>query len=95
MILYDTTIKKGQNTVVKIPVANLPSGTEINLQAHVFRSKKPGPVLLLVGGLHGDEINGVETDESFFNDLKSRTEFDSIEDLLTWYKHFYLPMLHY
>jgi predicted deacylase len=60
MILYDTTIKKGQNTVVKIPVANLPSGTEINLQAHVFRSKKPGPVLLLVGGLHGDEINGVE-----------------------------------
>ena len=71
MILYDTTIKKGQNTVVKIPVANLPSGTEINLQAHVFRSKKPGPVLLLVGGLHGDEINGsgaihqLVQDESF------------------------------
>lgn len=60
MILYDTTIKKGQKAKVNIPVANLPSGTEIDLKAHVFRSKSSGPTLLLVGGLHGDEINGVE-----------------------------------
>lgn len=26
--------------------------------------------------------------------LKSRTEFGSLEDLLTWYKHFYLPKVY-
>ena len=26
----------------------------------VFRSSQPGPSLLLCGGLHGDETNGVE-----------------------------------
>jgi hypothetical protein len=27
---------------------------------HVYRGKKDGPVVLLTGGLHGDEINGIE-----------------------------------
>lgn len=27
---------------------------------YVFRSKRPGPVVLFSGGLHGDEINGIE-----------------------------------
>lgn len=76
MILYDTSIKKGQNALVKIPVANLPSGTEINLHAHVFRSKQPGPVMLVVGGVHGDEINGIEIvrraiKSKMFNNLSS------------------------
>ena len=60
MIIYNQTIKPGKSCTVQIPVANLPSGTEINLKAHVFRSKKPGPTVLLIGGVHGDEINGVE-----------------------------------
>ena len=60
MIINKQTIKAGETKTVKLPVANLPSGTEINLFAHVFRSENPGPTLLLVGGVHGDEINGVE-----------------------------------
>lgn len=60
MIVFDQEIKPGKNILVQIPVANLPSGTEINLKAHVFRSKKEGPTVLIIGGLHGDEINGVE-----------------------------------
>src|SRR5690606_3061956 len=43
-----------------IKVGDLPSGTSINLFAQVFRSKNPGPTLLVLGGVHGDEINGVE-----------------------------------
>lgn len=41
-------------------IARLPSGTLIHMPVHVFRSSKPGPVILLSGGLHGDEINGIE-----------------------------------
>lgn len=55
-----TEILPGQNTTVKIKVGSLPSGTTINLFAHVYRSKNPGPTLLVLGGVHGDEVNGVE-----------------------------------
>jgi predicted deacylase len=41
-------------------IARLPSGTEIHLPIHVFRSPQNGPVVLLSGGLHGDEVNGIE-----------------------------------
>jgi predicted deacylase len=60
MIINGTEIKPGKNATVKIKVGDLPSGNSINLFAHVFRSKNPGPTLLVLGGVHGDEINGVE-----------------------------------
>ncbi len=60
MIINGTEIKKGKNVTVKIKVGDLPSGTPINLFAHVFRSRVEGPTLLILGGVHGDEINGVE-----------------------------------
>ncbi len=62
----DITINKekilpGESALVRINVGRLPSGTRININAHVFNSKNPGPVVLILGGVHGDEINGVET----------------------------------
>lgn len=60
MQIYDTIIPAGKQAVVRIPVGQLPSGNIITIRAHVFRSKKPGPVMLVLGGIHGDEINGVE-----------------------------------
>lgn len=60
MKIHDSLIEPGQNCTVQIPVANLPSGTEINLFAHVYRSKNPGPTILISGGVHGDEVNGIE-----------------------------------
>ena len=59
-ILNKKKIGLGQSEVVKLNVARLPSGTVINLRAHVFRSQNPGPSMLVMGGVHGDEINGVE-----------------------------------
>ncbi|MEM6967426.1 MAG: succinylglutamate desuccinylase/aspartoacylase family protein [Bacteroidota bacterium] len=59
-ILNKNRIEPGQNENVQLHVARLPSGTVINLRFHVFRSKNPGPTLLVMGGVHGDEINGVE-----------------------------------
>lgn len=55
-----TTVEPGQRAVVKLPVGRLPSGNQINIQAHIFHSPEPGPVMLALAGVHGDEINGVE-----------------------------------
>lgn len=53
-------VKPGQVRQFDLHIAKLPTGTVINIHVFVYRGKKPGPVLLLTGGLHGDEVNGVE-----------------------------------
>lgn len=60
VVIGGTEIAPGEHQFVEINVARLPSGTLIQMPVHVFRSKNPGPVILLSGGLHGDEINGIE-----------------------------------
>jgi len=53
-------IKYGEKAVINLNIARLISGTEIDLPIYAYRSKKPGPTVLLSGGLHGDEIDGIE-----------------------------------
>ncbi len=60
LLVNKKKIYPGENQVIKLNVARLPSGTVINLRIHVYRSENPGPVMLVMGGVHGDEINGVE-----------------------------------
>ena len=50
----------GERSLIKLEVSTLPSGTNIFIEAHVFRAHEPGPNVLLVGGVHGDEINGIQ-----------------------------------
>ena len=53
-------IAPGEQNSIKISVGQLPSGTRISIHAHIYRSTVPGPTMLALGGVHGDEINGVE-----------------------------------
>ncbi|MEX0646604.1 MAG: succinylglutamate desuccinylase/aspartoacylase family protein [Balneolaceae bacterium] len=53
-------IARGEDKLVYLNIARLPTYTNIDLPVRVLRAKKDGPVLLLTGGLHGDEINGIE-----------------------------------
>ena len=66
--IHKETIKPGENALVRINVGKLPSGTKINIKAHVFNGLKPGPTVLVLGGVHGDEINGVEIIRSILAD---------------------------
>jgi hypothetical protein len=59
--IYKTAVKPGEYKVIELPIGSLPTGTPINILVYVFNSKEPGPTVLVQGGLHGDEINGVET----------------------------------
>lgn len=68
----------GEQGMVNIDIADLPSGTKIHLPVHVFRSEKPGPTLLISAGLHGDEVNGVEiVRRTLVEDLYSQMEMGS------------------
>ena len=60
MIIQNNSIEPGQNAVLRLSVGRLPSDTRISLNVHVFRSTEPGPVVLIMAGVHGDEINSVE-----------------------------------
>lgn len=60
VIIGKNKIAKGETKLVNLNVGTLPSGTKIEVKAYVFRSTESGPTALVLGGVHGDEINGVE-----------------------------------
>lgn len=53
-------VSMGEDVQVNLTIARLPSRTPIDIPVFVSRSEEEGPVLLLLAGLHGDEINGIE-----------------------------------
>ena len=53
-------IYPGEHKELDLRIARLPTYTNIDLPVRIIRANKTGPVILLTGGLHGDEINGIE-----------------------------------
>jgi len=58
--IADHTIRPGEFKAINIDIARLPSHTVINTPIYISRAKEDGPVLALMAGMHGDEINGME-----------------------------------
>lgn len=56
----NTDIPLGSSAKIDLKVARLPSYAMISIPVHVYRAKEDGPVLLLLAGMHGDEVNGIE-----------------------------------
>ncbi|MEM6270908.1 MAG: succinylglutamate desuccinylase/aspartoacylase family protein [Bacteroidota bacterium] len=61
LTIHGQAIPAGEVTELNLPVAMLPTHTQILLPLFVYRGTADGPVLLLTAGLHGDEVNGTET----------------------------------
>lgn len=53
-------IRPGEFKEIDINIARLPSHTQIDTPIYVHRAIEDGPVLALMAGMHGDEINGME-----------------------------------
>ncbi|UII23336.1 succinylglutamate desuccinylase/aspartoacylase family protein [Fulvivirga ligni] len=53
-------VSPGQDIQINALIARLPTRTPINIPVFVSRSTKPGPTLLVMAGVHGDETNGIE-----------------------------------
>jgi len=70
LVLDNTSIAPGQEATVKIGVGRLPSDNRLYIFAHVYRSINPGPTVLMIGGVHGDEINGVMITRNMIEEKK-------------------------
>jgi predicted deacylase len=60
IILAGQEIHPGEFKEVNINIARLPSHTQIDTPIYISRSLEDGPILALIAGMHGDEINGME-----------------------------------
>ncbi|KUG09437.1 succinylglutamate desuccinylase/aspartoacylase family protein [Solirubrum puertoriconensis] len=61
ILLNNQIISPGEQVLTRLVISRLPSGTVIDVPVHVFRATEPGPTVLLMAGMHGDEVNGIET----------------------------------
>jgi predicted deacylase len=53
-------VTPGNHAQMSLNWYQLPTKTIVEIPVFVYRSAKPGPTLLLLAGMHGDEINGIE-----------------------------------
>ncbi|MFZ1454798.1 MAG: succinylglutamate desuccinylase/aspartoacylase family protein [Saprospiraceae bacterium] len=78
LIIDNEVITHGKLYTLKINAGKLASGNRINVFAHVLHTGVPGPSLLVLGGVHGNEINGIEIvrrsiEESIFDSVTCGT----------------------
>ncbi|MFW6310006.1 MAG: succinylglutamate desuccinylase/aspartoacylase family protein, partial [Prolixibacteraceae bacterium] len=50
----------GRKHMLNLDIARLHTYTKLEIPVIVERAKEDGPVLLLIAGIHGNEMNGVE-----------------------------------
>ena len=53
-------VAPGKRRTVNLPVSVLSDHTPVTMSAHVIHGRKPGPVICVTAGVHGDEVIGVE-----------------------------------
>lgn len=58
-IILGRNIKKGEKAILELEVAKLHTRNSIKITIIAERAKIDGPTILLMGGVHGDETNGV------------------------------------
>lgn len=60
MAFLGVTAEPGEVVRQRIPIAEFADGSPVALPVVVIRGAKPGPTLYLQGGLHGEEMTGIE-----------------------------------
>lgn len=58
--LAGISVAPGSRTQIDVPVARLYTHAPLHIPVEVVHGRQAGPVLLVCGAIHGDEINGVE-----------------------------------
>ncbi|MDT7827854.1 succinylglutamate desuccinylase/aspartoacylase family protein [Pricia sp. S334] len=53
-------IARGKGALVNLDIAKLHTRTKIEVPIIIERGRKDGPTLLITGGIHGNEVNGIE-----------------------------------
>lgn len=55
-----TSVNAGDRKTVDLPVSVLSDHTPVTMSIHIVHGSRPGPVLFVSGGIHGDEVIGTE-----------------------------------
>lgn len=58
--IHKKNVKPGERVVLNIDIAKLHTRTPLDVPIIIERAKRKGPTVLITGGIHGDEVNGVE-----------------------------------
>ncbi len=61
MLLLGQEILPGKSYQLNLGVAKLHTSSPVQVPVFIERAKEDGPTIVLMAGLHGDEINGIET----------------------------------
>ncbi len=60
MEILGRKIEIGKRNYLEMDVGSLYTRTKIEVPVIIEKAKKDGPTLLIMGGIHGDEVNGIE-----------------------------------
>ncbi len=71
-------IIEGKRNVIAMDVASLYTRTNIEVPVIIEKSKKDGPTLLVSGGMHGDEVNGIEIVRRLLYSKLIKPEFGAV-----------------
>ena len=58
--ILGNAVSKGKGIQLNLDIAALHTRTKIEVPIIIQRGKKDGPCILITGGIHGDEFNGIE-----------------------------------
>ncbi|QHI39122.1 N-alpha-acetyl-L-2,4-diaminobutyric acid deacetylase [Kordia antarctica] len=58
--ILGNAVSKGKGIQLNLDIATLHTRTKIEVPVIIERAKKDGPCMLITGGIHGDEFNGIE-----------------------------------
>lgn len=67
------TIRPGERRRIDLPVARLPTQTQMTLPVEVVNGRRPGPRLWLSAAIHGDELNGLDIIHRVLERIDPRT----------------------
>lgn len=60
LVVGKTEVKPGENNIVNFYVGRIPSGNKLFIKSFIFSGEEPGETVMITGGIHGDEVNGIE-----------------------------------
>jgi len=63
-------LEKNSKTILRVDISTDEKGEPVQQSLLVIRGNKDGPVLLLTGGVHGDEFEGPQTIMNLFHEIE-------------------------
>ena len=78
IVIGGVEVKPGERKTINIPLAAMPTHSDVEMKVVVIHGRKPGPCLFICAAIHGDEINGVE----IIRRILKRKQIDKISGTL-------------